>query len=50
MTETPSKILDRAMERAGYDPVKDVWDSVAVALAVLREDKANGGKGWEPKR
>ena len=63
MTETPSKIIDRAMLRAlvdaGYAPLSDLVEydakrdfanSLDEGYAAIRNRMASGGPGWEPKR
>lgn len=35
------------MRRDDYDPIADFWAGWHEALAIVRERKARGGKGWE---
>lgn len=32
-----------------YDPQKDMTESIEECFRLVRERKANGGPGWEPK-
>ncbi len=52
MTETPSKILDRAILRTDpdYDARRDFAASLDAAYEEIRKRMASGGPGWEPKR
>ena len=52
MSETPSKILDRAILRTDpdYDRDRDFGASLDAAYKAIRDRMANGGPGWEPRR
>ncbi len=51
MSETPSKILDRAILRTDpdYDPIKDFSGSIDLAYEKIKRRIAAGGPSWEPK-
>jgi hypothetical protein len=45
----PICVMHASLRKAEYDGNDDFSRSIDEAYALIRERKANGGKGWEPK-